>query len=129
MKLRSADPRDTPLINFHYFDEGSDAKLEDLASVVDGVQFVREINARVADISNGEVFPGPTVDSRKDIEQFVRDEAWGHHASCTNRIGPAGDRMAVVDSNFNVHVPRACASSTHQCSRESRATSSSRPFS
>ena len=103
VKLRSADPRDTPLINFHYFDEGSDAKLEDLASVVDGVQFVREINARVADISNGEVFPGPTVDSRKDIEQFVRDEAWGHHASCTNRIGPAGDRMAVVDSNFNVH--------------------------
>ena len=49
------------------------------------------------------MFPGPTVDSREDIGQFVRDEAWGHHASCTNRIGPAGDRMAVVDSNFNVH--------------------------
>jgi choline dehydrogenase len=103
VKLRSADPRDTPLINFHYFDEGSDAKLEDLAAVVDGVEIVREINARVADISNGEVFPGPAVHSREDIAKFVRDEAWGHHASCTNRIGPAGDPMAVVDSNFRVH--------------------------
>ena len=103
VKLRSADPRDTPLINFHYFDEGSDAKLEDLAAVVDGVELVREINARVADISKGEVFPGPAVHSREDIANFVRDEAWGHHASCTNRIGPADDPMAVLDSNFRVH--------------------------
>ena len=28
--LRSADPRDTPLINFHYFEEGSDQAGEDL---------------------------------------------------------------------------------------------------
>jgi choline dehydrogenase-like flavoprotein len=28
--LRSADPRDTPLINFHYFDEGSDSQMKTL---------------------------------------------------------------------------------------------------
>ena len=28
--LRSADPRDTPLVNFRYFDEGSDAAGDDL---------------------------------------------------------------------------------------------------
>jgi choline dehydrogenase len=106
VKLRSADPRDTPLINFHYFDEGSDAKLEDLAAVVDGVEFVRKINARVADISKGEVLPGPAVQSREQIAEFVRNQAWGHHASCTNKIGPRQDPMAVVDGDFKVHGTR-----------------------
>ena len=34
--LRSADPRDTPLVNFHYFEEGSDTSGEDLKAVVTG---------------------------------------------------------------------------------------------
>ena len=106
MTLRSTDPRDRPIINFHYFDEGSDAKLEDLAAVVDGVEFIRRMNARIADISNGEVLPGPQVQTRDDIAQFVRDQAWGHHASCTNKIGPREDPMAVVDGDFRVHGTR-----------------------
>ncbi len=36
-RLRSADPRDPPEIDFHYFDEGNDTSGEDLASVVAGV--------------------------------------------------------------------------------------------
>ncbi|HEX3701801.1 MAG TPA: GMC family oxidoreductase [Vicinamibacterales bacterium] len=101
--LRSADPRDTPVINFHYFDEGSDAKLQDLAAIVDGIELVRKMTARVADITaQGEVLPGPTVQSRAEIADFVRKEAWGHHASCTNKIGAANDPMAVLDSNFRV---------------------------
>jgi choline dehydrogenase len=103
VKLRSADPRDRPIINFHYFEEGSDKKGEDLAAVVDGVEFIRRMNARIADISNGEVLPGPQVQTRDDIAQFVRDQAWGHHASCTNKIGPQEDPMAVVDGDFRVH--------------------------
>lgn len=103
VKLRSADPRDTPLINFHYFEEGTDRAGEDLSAVVDGVEFVRKMNQRIADFSVGEFFPGTQVQSREDITQFVRDEAWGHHASCTCKIGPASDRMAVVDSQFRVH--------------------------
>ena len=101
--LRSADPRDTPAINFHYFDEGSEGSLDDLAAVADGVDFVRRISARVAGISNDRVWPGPEVRSRSEIEDFIRNEAWGHHASCTNKMGPATDRMAVVDSSFKVH--------------------------
>ena len=30
-------------------------------------------------------------------------EAWGHHASCSNKMGPKNDPMAVVDSEFRVH--------------------------
>jgi choline dehydrogenase len=104
--LRSADPRDTPVINFHYFDEGSQGGFDDLASLVDGVDFVRRISMRVAGISNDKVWPGPEVRSRTEIEDFVRNEAWGHHASCTNQMGPATDHMAVVDSNFRVHGTR-----------------------
>ena len=102
VKLRSADPRDTPEINFHYFTEGDDIEGEDLASVVNGVEFVRRMNAHIAEISQ-EVLPGPTVQSRDDIIKFVEAEAWGHHASCTNKIGPKNDPMAVVDSEFRVH--------------------------
>ena len=40
VRLRSADPRDTPLIDFNYFEEGSDTTGEDLDSVVAGIRFV-----------------------------------------------------------------------------------------
>ena len=42
-----------------------------------------------------------------DIARFVSDEAWGHHASCTNRMGPVTDPLAVVDSQFRVHGVRS----------------------
>ena len=47
MALRSADPRDTPLVNFRYFDEGSDVAGEDLDSVVHAVKFVREVTRSI----------------------------------------------------------------------------------
>ena len=41
--LRSADPRDPPLVNFHYFEEGSDAAGEDLEPWSSGIRFVRRM--------------------------------------------------------------------------------------
>jgi choline dehydrogenase len=104
--LRSADPRDTPVINFHYFEEGTANALDDLTAIAEGVELVQRISTRVAGISNDRLWPGPEVRSRRQIEDFIRNEAWGHHASCTNKMGPASDRMAVVDSNFRVHGTR-----------------------
>lgn len=104
VKLRSANPQDTPVINFNYFSESDILdKGEDLASVVDGVELVRRINGRLQDISQSEVLPGKTVESRDDISKFVTSETWGHHASCSNKMGPREDPMAVVDSDFRVH--------------------------
>jgi choline dehydrogenase len=99
--LRSADPRDTPSINFHYFDEGTDKRGDDVDSVVAGIAFVRQMTARSASLFD-EVIPGPAVQSRADLAQFVKDHAWGHHACGTCRIGGAGDEMAVLDSRFQV---------------------------
>jgi choline dehydrogenase len=102
VKLRSADPRDTPLINFHYFEEGTPGT-GDLSAIVDGIELARRINGRITDLSNGDIIPGPQAQSRREIAQFVRNEAWGHHASCSCKIGPRSDPLAVVDSRFRVH--------------------------
>jgi choline dehydrogenase len=103
VRLRSADPRDTPDIAFHYFEEGNDASGEDLDSIVAGVDFARELNRRLTGLAPEEVVPGPAIRTSNEIADFVRREAWGHHASCTNKMGPASDPMAVVDSGFRVH--------------------------
>jgi choline dehydrogenase len=101
--LRSTDPRDPPHVNFRYFDEGNDAAAEDLESVVDGVEFVRRLMKRADDVIERELVPGPGVRTREDIAEFVRNEAWGHHASGTCKLGPATDPMAVIDGRFRVH--------------------------
>jgi choline dehydrogenase len=105
VELRSADPLDPPKINFHYFEKGrgSDA---DLAAVVEGVRTVRRITARCDLVTAGEVVPGKAVESDEQIAEFVKDNAWGHHASCSCKMGPASDRMAVTDSRFRVHGTR-----------------------
>ena len=100
--LRSDDARDMPAINFHYFQEGTDHAGEDLASVIDGIRTVRQMNARISNIASSEVLPGHAIQSDADLATFVKNEAWGHHASCSNRMGPKSDHMAVVDSEFRV---------------------------
>jgi choline dehydrogenase len=98
--LRSTDPRDTPLINFNYFKEGG---AEDVESVAAGVEFVRTLTGQVSDLIETEEHPGPEVQGREALEQFVKDRCWGHHASCTCPIGRKDDPMAVLDSKFCVH--------------------------
>lgn len=98
--LRSPNPLDTPAINFHYFEEGGE---EDLEAIVDGIQFVRKLTAKIAN-QNGlaEEMPGPSYPSKDDLKTFIRQNAWGHHASCTCAIGPE-DQGGVLTSDFRVH--------------------------
>jgi len=102
VRLRSRDPRDMPEINFRYFDEGNDRSGEDLESVVEGVEFVRHMNKRIDHIAVKEELPGTRVQTREQIRDFIKQEAWGHHASCTCKIGKPDDDMAVLDSKFRV---------------------------
>ncbi|PYS46631.1 MAG: glucose-methanol-choline oxidoreductase [Acidobacteria bacterium] len=103
VRLKSSDPLDRPEINFRYFDEGSDTTGDDLDSVVNGVEFVRRMNEHISNIDKQELIPGPQVSTREQIKEFIKSEAWGHHASCTCRIGLSDDPMAVLDSNFRVY--------------------------
>ena len=104
VRLRSSDPRDTPDINFKYFDEGNDERAEDVESVVAGVRFVREITRPLKDkgLIEDEESPGPSVETDQEITQWVKDRAWGHHASCTCAIG-LRDEGGVVNGDFEVH--------------------------
>jgi choline dehydrogenase len=104
--LQSNDPRDPPLINFHSFTEGTDKAGQDLASVVNGVQLVRQVNSQFSSLTANELFPGPNAQSAADIGTFVKNEAWGHHAACSNPMGASSDPMAVVDGDFKVRGTR-----------------------
>jgi choline dehydrogenase-like flavoprotein len=102
--LNSADPRDPPNINFHYFEEGSDGKGEDLDAVVEGVNFVRFMTSELKErgLIAEEEIPGEQIKSPDQIREFVRNNAWGHHASCTCRIG-SRENGGVLSSDFRVH--------------------------
>jgi choline dehydrogenase len=102
--LRSSDPTDTPRIEFHYFEEGNDTSGEDLEAVVSGIELVRDMNRRLqaAGLVEEELVPGPEYTTPDKLREFIRNEAWGHHASCTNKIGADNDASAVLDSRFRV---------------------------
>lgn len=102
--LRSADPRDAPIINFHYFSEGDDTGNNDLAAAVEGIRFVRKITQYFKDVGEiqKEELPGDALQSDEDLRSFVRDRAWGHHASSTCAIGPR-ENQGVLSSDFRVH--------------------------
>ncbi len=102
--LRSADPRDTPQVNFHYFDEGTQDHGEDLDSVVDGIRFVRRLTAKLKQqgLIAEETLPGEHLQSDEELRDYARYYAWGHHASCSCAIGPR-EQNGVLDSSFRVH--------------------------
>ncbi len=100
--LVSNDPTKRPRVDFHYFDEGSDECQHDLYALVEGIRFVREMNSKLPKRFAKELVPGPKYAREKDVMAFIENEAWGHHASCTNKIGPKTDPMAVLDSRFRV---------------------------
>ncbi|HEY2092161.1 MAG TPA: GMC family oxidoreductase [Thermoanaerobaculia bacterium] len=104
VRLKSNDPLDTPEIDFCYFEEGNDTGGSDLQSVVDGIKFVRGLTAelRKKGLIAAEELPGDHVQSDAEIAQFVKDQAWGHHASCSCPMLPESQN-GVVDSNFQVH--------------------------
>jgi choline dehydrogenase len=110
--LNSADPRDMPDINFNYFATsaaGTEASERDLSAVAEGLGFARWIMDNVALVDNGvleEQSPSHDVSSVEQVKQFIRNEAWGHHASCSCPIGPDGDPKAVLDSRFRVRGVR-----------------------
>ncbi|KAI1839909.1 hypothetical protein JX266_013878 [Neoarthrinium moseri] len=96
-----------PLINFNSFDTGlnTDGQAEkDLQAVYEGFMFGRQAFADIVPLDGGfdEVWPGADMSDRRNVENFLQDEAWGHHASCTCPIGSDDDPLAVLDSNFQV---------------------------
>lgn len=104
--LRSAEPRATPDINFNYFGGNNDRRDEDLQATVEGIRLAR----RLVDSVNGstpiaqEELPGRHLQDDQ-LADFVRHNAWGHHACGTCAIGPR-TIDGVLDGDFRVHGTR-----------------------
>ncbi|KAF9478102.1 putative choline dehydrogenase [Pholiota conissans] len=99
--LSSNDPRDTPQINFRSYTVGGDL---DLQASYEGVQLARKMFQDLIPLGGAftEQVPGPDVQNEDDVKQWIKNEAWGHHASCTVPIGADNDSNSVLDSRFRV---------------------------
>lgn len=112
VQLKSTDPLEPPLINFNYFDTGTTANSadqKDLQSLIEAIKTSRgalehfhDYDLLLPTSSWTEEKPGPSVQSDEDLGTYIKDNAWGHHACCTAKIGADNDPMAVLDSNFKV---------------------------
>jgi len=102
--LRSNDPLDTPAIDFNYFTDGGDA---DTKAVVEGIRFVRRVTRTLRErrLVAGEEVPGDGIVSDDELAEFVRLNAWGHHACGTCAIGST-ETNGVVGADFRVHHTR-----------------------
>ena len=81
------------MIDFRGFEEGTDTDGKDLAAVIEGVAHLRNMmKAGIGGELESEDTPGPAVTGDVSVAQFIRDYAWGHHASCTCKIGTGPTR-------------------------------------
>lgn len=101
VNITSANPRDVPRINFNSFAKGGD---EDLQALVEGMQYAIDTFEKLVPLDGSfeRIWPPKNISSAEDLKEFARNEAWGHHASCTAPIGADDDPMAVLDSEFRV---------------------------
>ena len=102
VRLRSNDYRDQPYLDYNLLDHE-----EDLRRYRDGVRLVvsLEDHPAMAAIIDQRVYP-EDLDLESDEALDLWMKRWvgtGHHVSCTARMGPSSDPMAVVDQYGKVY--------------------------
>ncbi|WP_331755690.1 GMC family oxidoreductase N-terminal domain-containing protein [Streptomyces sp. NBC_01643] len=99
LRLRSADPRDAPVIDPNYLGHPEDTRI--LAA---GVELSRELAAANAmrEWTGAELAPGAAVKSGVDLQEYIEQSVntWFHPVG-TCRMGV--DQAAVVDPQLRVH--------------------------
>jgi len=102
LKITSTDPTRHPALQFNYLSTEQDRR-----EWVEAVHVARDILGQPAlqPFDGGETSPGPGVRTDEEILDWVAEDAeTALHPSCTAKMGPASDPMAVVDpSTLRVH--------------------------
>ncbi|KAL2163802.1 hypothetical protein VTH06DRAFT_5861 [Thermothelomyces fergusii] len=101
--ISSASMFDKPVVNPNWVTAQADQEV-----LIAGLRRGRQIFDTIQDITIGpEFWPGPDVQTDEQILEAIRSSVFCvSHASCSCRMGTAGDRNAVVDSHarvFGVH--------------------------
>ncbi|TDL31131.1 choline dehydrogenase [Jeotgalibacillus sp. S-D1] len=102
LKIKSNDPKVYPSMVYNYLSTEQDKR-----EWIEAVRVTREIMSQPAmkPYNGGEISPGPSVQTEQEIHDWVAEDAeTALHPSCTAKMGPASDPMAVVDPNtMKVH--------------------------
>ena len=101
IELRSDNPADPPRILANYLQDPRDREL-----MRKGIRWVRELVAQPAfsALKGVEIFPGAQCQSEAELDAKLNSHTSSQwHLSCTARMGPETDRLAVVDSDAKVH--------------------------
>lgn len=95
LKIKSKDPFEKPKVVFNYL-----STKEDEQEWIEAIRIARKILAQPAlkPFNDGEIAPGPSVQTDEEILDWVKKDAeTALHPSCSAKMGPASDPMAVVD--------------------------------
>ncbi|KAG8941445.1 hypothetical protein FRC03_004524, partial [Tulasnella sp. 419] len=104
VRLTGGHPQDTLEINKNQFQ--TPESINDLHVVREEMKKSRQFaqnNLLFAANVDQEIFPGPSVTTDAQLDEFIKQNQWGHHACCTAKMGIESDNMAVVDNNFKVY--------------------------
>jgi choline dehydrogenase len=99
--LASPNPSDRPLMHPNFLEDPRDVQ-----TLVRGLREARRIMAMpaLARYAGAELGPGPGVATDAQLEAFIRAKvATTYHPVGTCKMGPASDKMAVVDATLRVH--------------------------
>ena len=101
VRIRSADPLQDPLILANYLEHEGDQQ-----TLVRGIRLARQLlrSQALSPYFDSEVLPGPLCESDSELLDFARRYGVSsYHVNGTARMGLAGDKYAVVDSQLRVH--------------------------
>ena len=102
LRLRSGDFRDHPYLDYNLLDHE-----EDLRRYRDGVRLVVSLgdHPAMAAMIDERVYPEESdLESDDALDLWVKKNVGtGHHISCTAKMGPSSDPMAVVDQFGKVY--------------------------
>lgn len=101
VRIRSADPFQDPAIQPNYLKDPMDRRI-----LVKGMHLARRLlhTDALAPFLERDELPGPTVRTDEEWLDYARQYgSTAYHLIGTARMGPAGDRTAVVDDQLRVH--------------------------